>query len=144
MNFFSIGLISDTISDLVVNGSTWINDGEDYHLNFYCSGSPKFEYCLRQIEGPYILGGNETCDDWVTIDECQENLKFSQSVLNVKSFTVLVVVRNPVSIERKLFVVNIRQPVILVATVVGAVVFTLCIVAAVAFCLVRCLRKKRR
>lgn len=99
---------------------------------------------MRQIEGPYILAGNETCDDWITIDECQQNFKFSQSVINVKSFTVLVVVRNPVSIERKLFIVNIRQPVILVATVVGAIVFTLCIIAVVAFLLVRCIRKKRR
>lgn len=99
---------------------------------------------MRQIEGPYILEGNETCNDWITVDECQQNFKFSQSVLNVKSFTVLVVVRNPVSIERKLFVVKIRQPVILVATIVGAVVFALCIIAVVAFCLVRCIRKKRR
>lgn len=76
--------------------------------------------------------------------ECQQNFTYPQSVLNVKSFTVLIIVRNNVSIERKLFVVNIKQPIILIAAVVGAVVFTLCIIAVIVCCLVRCIHKKRR
>lgn len=136
--------ILDSISNLVVNGSRYIDDGDDYELNIFCSGSPNFEYCVRQIDGPYIMEGNETCDDWTTMEECQQNHKFPQGVLNVKSFTVLVIVRNSVSIERKLFVVNIKQPIILIATMVGTVVFTLCIIAVVSCCLVRCIRKKKR
>lgn len=136
--------ILDSISNLVVNGSRYIDDGDDYELNIFCSGSPNFEYCVRQIDGPYIMEGNETCDDWTTMEECQQNHKFPQGVLNVKSFTVLVIVRNSVSIERKLFVVNIKQPIILIATMVSTVVFTLCIIAVVSCCLVRCIRKKKR
>lgn len=136
--------ISDPISDLIVNGTTWINDGDDYQLNIFCNGSPNFEYCIRHIDGPYIMDGHESCDKWTTMDVCQQNLEYAQSVLNVKSFTVLVIIRNAVSIERKLFVVNIKQPIILVATMVGALVFTLCIIGVVACCIVRCIRKKRR
>lgn len=142
--FIKISSSTDSITDLIVNGSTWIDDGDDYNLNIYCLGSKNFEYCLRQIDGPYILEGNETCVEWTTIDECQQNLRLPQRVLNVKSFTVLVIIRNPVSIERKVFVVNIRQPIILVATVVGTVVFTLCAIAAVVYCSIRCIRKKKR
>lgn len=90
------------------------------------------------------MDGRETCEKWSTMDVCQQNLQYAQSVLNVKSFTVLVIIRNAVSIERKLFVVNIKQPIILVATMVGALVFTLCIIGVVAGCIVRCIRKKRR
>lgn len=136
--------ISDPISDLIVNGTAWINDGDDYQLNIFCNGSPNFEYCVRHIDGPYIMDGQETCEEWSTMDECQQNLEYAQSVLNVKSFTVLVIIRNAVSIERKIFVVNIKQPIILVATMVGALVFTLCIIGVVACCIVRCIRKKRR
>lgn len=145
LTFNSIELLwTDSITDLIVNGSTWIDDGDDYHLNIYCSGSPHFEYCIHQIDGPYILEGDETCNEWIKINECQQNLKLPQSVLNVKSFTVLVIIRNPVSIERKVFVVNIKQPMILVAAVVGSIVFTMCAIAIAAFCLVRCISKKRR
>ncbi|XP_031635135.1 uncharacterized protein LOC116348301 isoform X2 [Contarinia nasturtii] len=135
--------VFDAISNLIVNGSAWIDDGDDYNLNIFCSGSPNFEYCIQQIDGPYILEGNETCDEWITIDECQQKHKLPQSVVNVKSFTVLVIIRNAVSIQRKIFVVNIKQPVLIVAAVVGAIVFTLCIIAAVVCCLVRCIHKKR-
>lgn len=130
--------------ELIVNGSTWINDGDNYQLNIFCTGSPNFEYCIHQIEGPYILNGNETCIEWITLEECQQNLNLTQSVLNVKSFSVLVIVRNSISIERKIFIVNIKQPIILVATVVGTIVFTLCVVAAVVFCFIQYLRKKKR
>lgn len=91
-----------------------------------------------------MMEGNETCEEWNTIGECHQNLTFPQSVLNVDSFTVLVIVRNSVSIERKLFVVNIKQPIIMIATMVGLIVFTLCLIAVVACCLVRCIRKKRK
>lgn len=90
------------------------------------------------------MEGNETCDEWTVTEVCQQNFTFPQGVLNVDSFTVLVIIRNAVSIERKLFIVNIKQPVILIATVVGLIVFTLCLIAAIACCLVRCIRKKRR
>lgn len=129
---------------MIVNGSAWIDDGQDYNLNIYCSGSKNFEYCIRQIDGPYILEGNETCVEWTTIEKCQQNLQLPQSVLNVKSFTVLVIVRNAVSIERKVFVVNIKQPILMVAAVVGSIVFSLCVIAVIIYCAVRCIRKKKR
>lgn len=143
-SFFPSNPRTDSISDLILNGTHWINDGDDYELNIYCSGSSNFEYCLRQITGPYILNGNETCDEWITIEKCQQNLRLPQSVLNVKSFTVLVIIRNSVSIEREIFVVNIKQPVIMVATIVGIIVFIICIIAVIVYCLVRCFHQKKR
>lgn len=118
--------------------------GDLLELDMYCNGSPNFEFCIQQINNTNELVGNETCDNWTSIKSCNQRFTLIPKFDNVKSFSVLVVVRNSVSVERTQHIVKVKQPMFLIALVVGAVVLTLFIIATAVCCLVRCIRTKKR
>lgn len=130
----------EPVSQLVLNGTQWFQADNKLELDMYCSGSPNFEYCIRQLN--YTNESNETCDNWTSIKDCYQHFSLKPSVGDLKAFSILIFVRNSVSVERAVHIVNIKQPIYMVASVIGVVLFTLIIISTVVYFIVRCMRQR--
>lgn len=140
----SVSSFTEPISELVLNGTVWLKGDETLELDMYCNGSPNFEYCVRQINQTNDLNDSETCENWTSIQNCYQHFSLRPSFGNANAFSVLVIVRNSISVERTVHVVKVKQPIFVVALMVGIVVFTLIVIATVVCCIVRCIKQNGR
>lgn len=129
------------MNQLILNGTKWYQSDDKLELDMYCSGSPNFEYCIRQLN--HTNESSETCDNWTSIKDCYQHISLKPSVGDLRAFSILILVRNSVSVERAIHIVRMKQPIYMVASVVGIVIFTLIIIATVVCCTVRCIRQKK-
>lgn len=131
---------TEPVSQLVLNGTKWFQADDQLELDMYCTGSPNFEYCMRQLN--HTNDSNETCDNWTSIKDCHQHFSLKPIVGDVKAFAILILVRNSVSVERGVHIVMIKQPIYMVASVVGCAIFILIIILTAVYCIVRCIRQK--
>lgn len=132
---------TEPVSQLVLNGTKWFQADDKLELDMYCTGSPNFEYCMRQLN--HTNESSETCDNWTSIKDCHQHFSLKPIVGDVKAFSILILVRNSVSVERAVHIVMIKQPIYMVASVVGIAIFILIIILTVVYCIVRCIWQKK-
>lgn len=136
--------VPDPITNLTVTAPDWANLHEDFAVAIVCNGSAQFEYCIRYMDSAYVSTGDETCDTWTMLAQCNHNATLTYVNTNEDAFTLLVIVRNAVSIERQLAYVRVRQSMLLVAALVGVFVFVLCLIMVLVCCILQCCRKRKR
>lgn len=128
------------MNQLILNGTKWYQAGDKLELDMYCSGTPNFEYCIRQLN--HTNESNETCDNWTSIKECYQHFSLKPNVGNVRAFSILIFVRNSVSVERSVHIVRMKKPIYMAASVGGIIIFTLIIISAIVCCIVRRIRQR--
>lgn len=82
----------------------WIKREAGIHLNITCNGSPPYEYCLEEIDGPRNTTSNETCKEWIPAESCE--FLYNKYIYEDTSQTILIIVRNQVTTLRKIVTVN--------------------------------------
>lgn len=90
---------------MTITGNTWGKKGERVQLNFKCSGSPPFSYCMRQCRGICNATGHEHCNLPVPLDTC--NFAVTRFVYDDSPVTMMVIIQNEVSMVVKPSVINI-------------------------------------
>lgn len=74
-------------------------------LAIKCVGSPPFRYCTRTMSGAYNITGNETCEVTEISQDC--NIPFTRFILDLEPRTILLIIENDVTIQRKTVAINI-------------------------------------
>lgn len=97
--------LADPLENLTITGEVWLKQEDVLELIIKCTGSPPFQYCIKVIDGNYNMTGNETCSEWNHTDVC--DFPFSHLFLDVQPHTVLLVIKNQVTVQRKIAAINI-------------------------------------
>lgn len=97
-------MFSDPITSLSVTGELWIRQEDGLQLTVTWNGSRPFQYCYDIKTGAYNTTGNELCDMWFTTTEPE--ITISRLLLEEKAHTVLIIVRNDVTLVRKTLGIN--------------------------------------
>lgn len=71
----------------------FLQNGEVLNLQAKCDGTPPHDYCYTIVASDYKQTGNETCDRWTPLDQCNFNIVHFSAM----SYKVLVIVRNRVA-----------------------------------------------
>lgn len=98
-------ILLDPLANVTVTGRNWLQQGDVLNLEVQCSGSPPFEYCYRTSTKPFNSTGNETCEVWHPIPTCQ--FRITRYFFEAKPYTILIVMRNQVTLINKEITVNI-------------------------------------
>lgn len=132
------------MENLTVTGSNWLQPGDVLHLEVKCGGSPPYHYCVKFITGVYNVTGNETCEEWLILDQC--GFHITHYFLEEKVNTILVLMKNDVTRINKIITVNIydvkKQSQL--SVIVVPVAFILVAVILVIFGVARYMQSKNR
>lgn len=127
-----------------MSGSLWIKKEDGLHLTVTWSGSHPYEYCYDIINGPYNSTGNETCDKWH--NSTTPKLSISKLLFEEHPHTVLIIVRNQVTIIRKALGINTYEvkKQSQLSVIVVPVVFILSAIVVVIFGVARYVQTRNR
>lgn len=122
----------------------WISQEDGLHLTVTWNGSRPYEYCFDIKNGAYNTTGNEMCDLWLRTDNPE--ITISRLLLEEKIHTVLIIVRNEVTIIRKGVGITIYavQKQSQLSVIVVPLVFILTAMVAIIFGVARYVRTRDR
>lgn len=122
----------------------WISQEDGLHLTVTWNGSRPYEYCFDIKNGAYNTTGNEMCDLWLRTDNPE--ITISRLLLEEKIHTVLIIVRNEVTIVRKGVGITIYavQKQSQLSVIVVPLVFILTAMVAIIFGVARYVRTRDR
>ena len=103
-HFFNT-LFSAPISDIVIEGTNWIQAWEMLSLNVSCKGSGPFYKCLEFHRGEYNITGNETCVDPTHLNSC--DFSIIHYFLEPSKATIVMILQNDVSTQIYPLTINI-------------------------------------
>ncbi|XP_012251514.2 uncharacterized protein LOC105683477 [Athalia rosae] len=83
------------ISNLTVDGTSWLQPWEMVSRNVSCKGSGPFHKCLFFHRGTYNITGNETCGESDQLESCK--FAIVRYFLEPGLYTIVVVLENDVS-----------------------------------------------
>ncbi|XP_030749282.1 uncharacterized protein LOC115877286 [Sitophilus oryzae] len=121
------------ITKVNVSGTNWLKHEQLLNLNVKCSGSGQLKYCLKFIPGIYNVTGNETCETYDDLNECNFNIE--RYFHGAEKHTVLIIIKNDVSIKVTsvtVTVYKVKQQAQL-SVIVVPVVFSLVAIVTVIF-----------
>lgn len=124
---------SDPLTNVTVAGTNWLQQGSALNLQFKCTGSPPFEYCLHFSNKPFNSTGNRTCDYWQSIPTCEFDIV--HFYYEAMPHYVLIIVRNQVTLINKeltIKVYNVTKQSQL-SVIVVPIVFTLAAITLIIF-----------
>lgn len=126
-------IISDPLANVTLTGSNWLKQGDPLSLEFKCTGSPPFEYCLKYSTTPFNNTGNLTCTVWAPLETCQFHI--THYYYFAESYSILIIMRNQVTLVNKeitIKVYNVKKQSQL-SVIVVPIVFILAAVISVVF-----------
>lgn len=134
----------DPIKSLAVSGSLWIRQEDGLHLSVTWNGSRPYEYCFDIKNGAYNTTGDEMCDMWLRTDNPE--IVISRLLLDEKIHTVLIIVRNDVTLLRKVLGINTYEvkKQSQLSVIVVPLVFILTAMVAIIFGVARYVRTRDR
>ncbi|XP_074098754.1 uncharacterized protein LOC141527257 isoform X2 [Cotesia typhae] len=95
------------IKNITVEGTNWIKPWDLLSLNVKCHGSGPFYKCLQYHRGNYNITGNETCDNGEKLNSC--NFSISHYFLDPTVYTILIILKNDVSVHVYPLTINIYE-----------------------------------
>ncbi|XP_057663799.1 uncharacterized protein LOC130898479 isoform X1 [Diorhabda carinulata] len=92
--FYKILQSKDPLSKVNVTGNNWLQPGDMLSLRIRCDGSKNFSYCVKYRRGEYNITGNETCDIYEMLDNCDFTIS---RYLSSPKTTVLIIIENDIN-----------------------------------------------
>lgn len=95
VHFLNLNFVLDPVRNVNITGNNWLQHGDLLSLNVQCVGSKPLKYCVNYQKGSFNVTGNETCEEYFSLDECQ--FPIQRYLAESMQHTIIIVIQNDVS-----------------------------------------------